>query len=1284
MVQEAVGIDVDKPWLFSCKVALSVMTKTFATVSHGLMAVKWILAGEPASSALVACFVLVAVNTQMLVTVAQVAHLRDVLLKLGTSKRVRVAFLGIGSLLEVGAGRTCVAVNLAATVCLVAHLHERLVQLLPWLVTAFGTLMWANSTFLGVGVSEWKDIKSFANDDCEVVPAAEFLAKLGAEGESEGQCTFSQTFCGLHKEDKMLLQSQPLLLQHAFPEHPKVRLLHNLMMAVFSLFCFAVPASLLGLCMAQVPLLQDMELAHSSLHPPFKPDVSDYFIRLEDGWMEGISMSFQLGVGKASSFAFCCVSGCKAVEGTEHGDSVLLKAYMSKEDIGTCQLKLFGLRFHQHEFTALALQGLEIESHLGGESGSFEPFGAGWRVYSTSFVSESSAPLSLHVAPKLGTKNVQVAYTSSWCANSTCHDEPYSAVNGSIDIKKVTEVGSFNLTVQITLSPSSSEPALSSVYQVSVIIVDLKLKLEELALKMSELEAKVDSLADFDSADEATKLELQNATDERNQYLVAAKRLQTAKVKFEFMNTPLTFLTVGLTGAGKSELCTWMTGNLEECNPSGTMRSNTSKVKEVKAHPFDDILMKPDLNWIDTPGRGDTRGEGNDSAMWDETMSYLISRSGHSSVDRIVWVINAAWQRATAGRKLVLHELRKSFGIYLYRNLDLVFNFLFLHYDSEILWPQRQKFIDWIQEQEFELFNWSNSSKTWRGVQEEINRTGFYGVSIHPRYMKTLKEEIPADLRLSSPYLYRFRPFSHPAGIRELLRLYKTARQLRKKKVPGIKLSNKHPPIGPGVLQGMDASSYTCGLLPDPVDYTRMVLGISTVNVRLTGKFFSEDDRAALVPIAQECGEPASGEGSRWIRATGEPAAGSVQETSEGDVAEYRVPNFWPSNPLKVCFCEAPRCVEPWRFGQTAPQTLPAPEMSKSCSSAAYVKDVDVARQGELPSWASWSRVGNQLFAIPWHYNDVLVMDLDTENVSFIPTSFPRKVPHNTLTGLGLSAAVVKECIYAAPVLSAADALLIVNTSSRQTDFFPVSRFCYRGELCRFSSIVAVGTVLHLLPNSPFGSLVRMNVGRDPLAVLTSVPIPASIKGCMLPSTFAANDVSFMWLGMTAVNDTLYAAPFDAECLLIYHAGNQSFEGIDTSTVGTGAMKWAQLLEANGRLYAAPGRGRTTMPILVVDLATRQPRGVPASSSAGWPSIARHGHQIYVVSCKIAVLDLEADSSVRYFRVAEEGASYCFTDAIVANQRLYLLPDVANRISVLDFKPRPVQLSHNNTALRPD
>ena len=130
------GVELSQPLLALSVVVINVLLKVFASATHGWVALKWILAGEPPSSALVATFVLVAVNTQLLVTVSVIAHLRQILVIVATSWEIRIRFEGVGNLLQVGAGRAAVAVNAIATLVLCIHLHDRRWQLLPWLATA--------------------------------------------------------------------------------------------------------------------------------------------------------------------------------------------------------------------------------------------------------------------------------------------------------------------------------------------------------------------------------------------------------------------------------------------------------------------------------------------------------------------------------------------------------------------------------------------------------------------------------------------------------------------------------------------------------------------------------------------------------------------------------------------------------------------------------------------------------------------------------------------------------------------------------------------------------------------------------------------------------------------------------------------------------------------------------------------------------------------------------------------------------------------------------------------
>ena len=59
-----------------------------STLSLGVLAAKWILAGEQAGSPLVACFCMVFANTELLAAAGLVAHLRSLLVKLAIQREV--------------------------------------------------------------------------------------------------------------------------------------------------------------------------------------------------------------------------------------------------------------------------------------------------------------------------------------------------------------------------------------------------------------------------------------------------------------------------------------------------------------------------------------------------------------------------------------------------------------------------------------------------------------------------------------------------------------------------------------------------------------------------------------------------------------------------------------------------------------------------------------------------------------------------------------------------------------------------------------------------------------------------------------------------------------------------------------------------------------------------------------------------------------------------------------------------------------------------------------------
>lgn len=66
------------------------LSRIASTLSLGLLAAKWILAGEQAGYPLVACFCMVSANTELLATAGLVAHLRSLLVKVAIQRQAAV------------------------------------------------------------------------------------------------------------------------------------------------------------------------------------------------------------------------------------------------------------------------------------------------------------------------------------------------------------------------------------------------------------------------------------------------------------------------------------------------------------------------------------------------------------------------------------------------------------------------------------------------------------------------------------------------------------------------------------------------------------------------------------------------------------------------------------------------------------------------------------------------------------------------------------------------------------------------------------------------------------------------------------------------------------------------------------------------------------------------------------------------------------------------------------------------------------------------------------------
>ena len=97
-----------------------------------------------------------------------------------------------------------------------------------------------------------------------------------------------------------------------------------------------------------------------------------------------------------------------------------------------------------------------------------------------------------------------------------------------------------------------------------MVVVNRDVRLAQLAQDVAELRATVDALEDFDQGSDAaaTQQKYKAALQERDGLLEDAYRAK--QTKHVGTKGTVTFLAVGLTGTGKSELCHWMTGDKKE------------------------------------------------------------------------------------------------------------------------------------------------------------------------------------------------------------------------------------------------------------------------------------------------------------------------------------------------------------------------------------------------------------------------------------------------------------------------------------------------------------------------------------------------------------------------------------------------------------------------------------------------------------------------------------------------------------------------------------------------
>ncbi|CAE7822674.1 unnamed protein product, partial [Symbiodinium sp. CCMP2456] len=778
------------------------------------------------------------------------------------------------------------------------------------------------------------------------------------------------------------------------------------------------------------------------------------------------------------------------------------------------------------------------------------------RVYEASVNMPGDAEVQLRVDAKLDEAHIRVEPSGQWCDTSgvQCRKvsvEPVDKTSFALheDVLADRDGGTYSLVLSLRPRQNLSGPSIQNCsYTFQVHMLNRQVRLAQLGQKIAELRATVNAMEDFNLGGDAAGVlkRYHQVVQERNMLLKHAYDEETA-----VQGRLVTFLAVGLTGTGKSELCYWMTGDKEKCSPSATMKSHTSKVAFVKAHPFADAKLLSDLEWIDTPGRGDTRGEEEDAKMWSQTVDDILEKNKNQKIDRIVWVLNAAWQRGVAMRELMIKELRRSFGIHLYKHLDLVFNFLphvanQSEYLEQVLLPQRQKFLDWIMEQEMNLFSWPAISKD--RIQREINETGFYGINIHPKFLA----ELPDHLPLSAPYLQQFPPFSYPAGVDELIRMYDTA---AKDGGDGLFLDNKHPRVGLGVLEKATLQSLDCGLRPRG---KQLVPGVVAVSIHVEGSDFLPDDRVALFPSATACGSTSVSNWPDVLAGVGRP----IQQ--DRTTAFYRV--NWQPGHEQLCFCEAPACNESWRFGQSKPgvQIRPSEIKCKEPSPTRKIKITQLAGNAGA-KYGGCAVVGDLLIATPGSAAGILLLNTSSGRLKELRSGLG-----NFSGDKWKGTATDGHKVYASP--DRAMAVLVFDVAARTIHTISLDRVARQGDT--FGSIAVGDGMLFMTPGHGQQHLVTMDLVGQNVSFVDLSTYAEGRRKQSDPRRYYVKSGEWNWLGCIVEKGQLFLTPHRSPQLIVMHTRKLNITALDTSELAENDADkqalWSGSVHYRGRLYAAP------------------------------------------------------------------------------------------------------------------
>ncbi|CAE7228333.1 pol [Symbiodinium sp. CCMP2456] len=285
-----------------------------------------------------------------------------------------------------------------------------------------------------------------------------------------------------------------------------------------------------------------------------------------------------------------------------------------------------------------------------------------------------------------------------------------------------------------------------------------------------------------------------------------------------------TILLTGLTGAGKSAACRFLTMN-ESCRYSNSWNSHTKNVSEIRGHAFGDKIQ-PRLRIFDIPGFGDTEGAVVDERQFSQTISHLSDVEG---LDAIFWVVNGAIRRKLGPRK---HSA-------LFEKLYVIVNFVpWMPYTS-----QKELMSNWIEEfkafllseeQEFMQDAWELVEDRARGLVSKSLKVRI--VDMNPMY---LQGNLPVPL--SAPMVSSLPPFSMPMNLVELLQAVADIGKSSGKK---LVVNAACPLRGYGEVDD-DRTSYT----------TQATRDGPLMTVKLQGEFLGKGDSLLAQSASFGCGQ---------------------------------------------------------------------------------------------------------------------------------------------------------------------------------------------------------------------------------------------------------------------------------------------------------------------------------------------------------------------------------------------------------------------------------------------